>query len=140
MNGPNLQGRPNIRDWAALLGRMLLVILFFISGFGKISDFQGTAQYIAGQGLPFRQLLTALAILCELGGAIAIAIGWKTRWVAALLVLFMIVITPIFHKFWGIPPDQAMDQQIHFMKNVSILGGFLLLSAFGPGRYSLDGA
>ena len=53
MNGPNLLHGPNIRDWAALLGRMLLVILFFISGFGKISDFQGTAQYIAGEGLPF---------------------------------------------------------------------------------------
>ena len=140
MNGQNLQDGLNIRDWAALLGRLLLVILFFYSGFGKISGFQETAQDIAGHGLPFPQLLTALAILLELGGAIAIAIGWKTRWAAALLVLFMIVITPIFHKFWGIPPDQAMDQQIHFMKNVSILGGFLLLFAFGPGRYSLDGA
>jgi len=48
--------------------------------------------------------------------------------------------TPIFHKFWGIPPDQAMEQQINFMKNVSIVGGFLLLFAFGPGRYSLDQA
>lgn len=138
MDGQNLQDWPSVRDWAALLGRMLLVILFFISGFDKISGFQQTSEYIAAQGLPFPQLLTAIAIVLELGGAIAVAVGWKTRWVAAALILFMIVITPIFHKFWGIPPEQAMEQQINFMKNVAIVGGFLLLFAHGPGRYSLD--
>ena len=140
MNGQSLQNEPNLRDWAALFGRMLLAILFFISGIGKIHNFQDTVQLIAAQGLAFPQLLTVVAILIELGGALAIAIGWKTRWAAALLVLFMIVITPIFHKFWGIPPAEAMQQQIHFMKNVSIVGGFLLLFAWGPGRYSLDSA
>jgi putative oxidoreductase len=126
------------KDWAALLGRMLLAILFFISGFGKIPGFEGTVAYIASEGLPMPQVLAALSVLVELGGAIAIAIGWKTRWAAALMALFLIVITPTFHKFWGISPDEAGLQQIHFMKNVSILGGFLLLFAFGAGRYSLD--
>ena len=126
------------KDWAALLGRMLLVILFFISGFGKIPGFDGTVAYIASEGLPMPRLAAALAIFFELGGAIAIALGWKTRWVAAALALFTIVITPVFHKFWGVPPEEAAMQQIHFMKNVSILGGFLLLFAFGPGRYSID--
>ena len=125
-------------DWAALIGRMLLVILFFISGFGKIPGFEQTAGYIASERLPMPEVLTALSILFELGGAIAIALGWKTRWAAAALALFTIVITPVFHKFWGISPQEAAMQQIHFMKNVSILGGFLLLFAFGPGRYSLD--
>ena len=126
------------KDWAALIGRMLLVILFFISGFGKIPGYEGTAAYIASEGLPMPQVLAAISIIIELGGAIAIALGWKTRFAAAVLALFMIVITPVFHKFWGIPPDEAAIQQIHFMKNVSIVGGFLLLFAFGPGRYSLD--
>ena len=126
------------KDWAALLGRMLLVILFFISGFGKIPGYEGTAAYIASRGLPMPQVLAAISILIELGGAIAIAIGWKTRFAAAVLALFMIVITPVFHKFWDIPAEEAAVQQIHFIKNVSILGGFLLLFAFGPGRYSLD--
>ena len=126
------------KDWAALLGRMLLVILFFISGFGKIPGFEGAVGYIASQGLPMPRVLAAIAVVIELGGAIAIALGWKTRWVAAVMALFTIVITPIFHKFWGVAPEEAAMQQIHFMKNVSILGGFLLLFAFGPGRYSLD--
>jgi putative oxidoreductase len=86
------------KDWAALLGRILLAGIFVISGFGKITGFEGTA------------------------GEIAIAI------------------TPIFHGYWASPPDQMMAEQINFMKNVSILGGSLLLSAFGPGRYSIDKA
>jgi putative oxidoreductase len=126
------------RDWAALLGRMLLALLFVISGFGKIPGFQGTVGNIASKGLPMPQVLAALAVLIELGGGIAIALGWKTRWVAAAMILFMIVITPIFHNFWAAPLDQVINQQTNFMKNVSILGGFLILFAFGPGRYSID--
>jgi putative oxidoreductase len=63
------------KDWAALIGRMLLVILFFISGFGKIPGYEGTAAYIASEGLPMPQVLAAIAIVFELGGAIAIALG-----------------------------------------------------------------
>jgi putative oxidoreductase len=69
---------------------------------------------------------------------VAILVGWKTRWAALALVVFLIVITPIFHGFWAASADQAMGQQINFMKNASILGGMLLLFAFGPGRYSVD--
>ena len=126
------------KDWAALLGRMLLALLFVISGLGKIPGFQGTVGHIASKGLPMPQVLAALAVLFELGGGFAIALGWKTRWVAAAMILFMIVITPIFHNFWAAPPDQVISQQTNFMKNVSILGGFLILFAFGPGRYSID--
>ena len=128
------------KDWVALIGRMLLALLFVISGFGKIPGFEQTAGHIASQNLPLPYLLAALSVLFELGGGLAIAVGWKTRWSAAALILFMIVITPIFHKFWGgLPPELAQNQQVHFMKNVSILGGLLLLFAFGPGRFSIDG-
>ncbi|HEX7271201.1 MAG TPA: DoxX family protein [Casimicrobiaceae bacterium] len=136
MNGQSVND--DIKDWAALLGRMLMAILFVVSGFGKIPGFEGTVGYISQEGLPFPQLLAALAILFELGGGIAIAIGWKTRLAALALALFMIVITPVFHRFWGLPTELAMQQQIHFMKNVAVLGGILMLYAFGPGRYSVD--
>ena len=65
-------------------------------------------------------------------------LGWKTRWAALAFVVFLIVVSPIFHGFWAVPPEQAMAQQINFMKNMSILGGMLVLFAFGPGRYSVD--
>ena len=126
------------KDWAALFGRILLAGMFVISGYGKIPGFEGTAGYIASKGLPVPELLAAIAILIELGGGLAILLGWKTRWAALALVVFLIVITPIFHGFWAVPPEGAMEQQINFMKNVSILGGMLVLFAFGPGRYSLD--
>jgi putative oxidoreductase len=128
------------KDWAALLGRILLAGIFVISGFGKITGFEGTAGYIASKGLPLPQVLTVIAILIEFGGGLAIVLGWKARWAALAFIVFMIVITPIFHGFWAAPPDEMMDQRIHFMKNLSILGGSLLLFAFGPGRYSVDKA
>ena len=129
---------PDARDGAALIGRVLLAVMFVISGFGKLTGFSGTVGYIAGQGLPMPEILAVAAIVIELGGGLAILAGWKTRWVALAMVLFLIVITPIFHNFWSAPEAQAAMQKINFMKNLSILGGFVLLYAFGPGRYSVD--
>jgi putative oxidoreductase len=125
---------------AVLLGRILLASTFVISGFGKITGFEGTAGYIASKGLPLPQVLTVIAILIEFGGGLAILLGWMTRWAALAMVVFLIVITPVFHGFWAAPPDHVMEQQINFMKNLSILGGMLLLFACGPGRYSVDKA
>jgi putative oxidoreductase len=125
-------------DSVALLGRIALALTFVTSGFGKIAGFSGTVGYIASKGLPFPEVAAALGILVELGGGLAVMAGWMTRWAAFALIVFMIVITPIFHDFWSVPADQAGLQRIMFMKNVSILGGFMLLFAFGPGRYSID--
>lgn len=126
------------KDVIALLARILLAGMFVVSGYGKIVGFEGTVGYVAHYGLPFPQLLAALAIAIEFGAGLAILAGWKTRWAALAFVVLLIVITPIFHNFWSVPPNEAMDQQINFMKNSSILGGMLLLLAFGPGRYSVD--
>jgi putative oxidoreductase len=126
------------KDWAALLGRILLALMFVISGYGKLTGFDGTAGYIGSKGLPMPQVLAAVAVLIELGAGLAIIIGWKTRWAALAFIVFLIVISPIFHNFWAAPAEQMMAQQINFMKNLTILGGMLVLFAFGPGRYSLD--
>ena len=126
------------RDSAALIGRVLLALTFIISGWGKITGFSDNVGYIASQGLPLPQVLLVIAIAIELGAGLAIAFGWKTRWAAVAFVVFLVVITPIFHAFWNVPADQAMMQQANFMKNLSILGGLLVLFAWGPGRYSLD--
>ena len=126
------------RDGVALVGRILLAAMFVISGWGKLTGFAGTAGYIASEGLPFPQLLAAAAIVIEFGGGLLILLGWKTRWSALALAVFLVIITPIFHNFWSAPPDAHMEQVINFQKNVSILGGMLLLYVFGPGRYSVD--
>jgi putative oxidoreductase len=127
------------RDVAALLARVLLAILFIWSGWGKLTGFDGAVNAIASKGLPLPQILAAITVLIELGGGIALALGWRARWVALLFALFLIVITPVFHDFWASPAAQLMAQKINFFKNVSILGGMLMVFAFGPGRYSVDG-
>ena len=127
-----------VNDTAALVGRVLLAALFVWSGAGKIPGFAGTAGYIASQGLPMPQVLAALAIFAELGGGLALLVGFNTRWAALMLAVFLAVITPIFHKFWGIPAAEASMQMINFSKNLAILGGMLVVFAFGPGRFSID--
>ena len=126
------------KDAAALVGRILLAALFVTSGFSKLTGFAGTAGYIASQGVPLPQVAAAIAVLIELGGGLAILAGWMTRWVALATVVFLIVITPIFHGYWSGTEEERMTNEIMFWKNVSMLGGFLLLFAFGPGRYSID--
>jgi len=127
------------RDVAALVARILLAVLFILSGFGKIGGFEGTVGYIASQGMPFAPLMAAGAIAVELGAGLLLLVGYKARWAAMAIFLFMIPTTLIFHNFWSAPPDQAMMQQIGFLKNVSIMGGLLMVWAFGPGRLALGG-
>jgi putative oxidoreductase len=125
-------------DLLALVGRVLLGLIFVISGWGKLTGFAGAAGYIAGKGLPMPELLAGLAVAIELGGGLALVVGFKARWAALAIAVFLVVISPIFHNFWDAPAAQAMNQQIHFMKNVAILGGMLMVMAFGPGRFSID--
>lgn len=129
---------PNLTNLLALAGRILIAAIFVISGFGKIGGFEGVAGYIGSKGLPMPQVLAALTIVLELGGGILLVLGFKTRWIATLFFLWLIPTTVIFHRFWGVDPQTAQQMQIHFLKNVSIMGAMLMLVAFGPGAYSLD--
>ena len=127
------------RDIAALIARVLLVALFLFSGFGKIGDFAGTAAYIGSTGLPFPALGAAMAIVMEVGVAILVFVGWKARTAALALAVFALVAGVLFHAYWTDADAAArMGDFINFWKNVSIAGGFLMVFAFGPGRYSVD--
>ena len=95
---------------------------------------------MASAGLPdeLLELLLILTILVELA-VTAIILGWKTRWAALLILIFTALVTLVFHHFWSASPDEATTQQLMFLKNVSVMGGLLMLVAFGPGGYALDG-
>ena len=127
-----------VQDSAALAGRILLALIFIISGYGKITGYAGTAGYMASKGIPLVGILLPLTILIELGGGLLIAIGWKARWAAAVIFLFVIPVTLVFHNPAGLAPAEAQQQMINLLKNVSIMGGMLGLFAFGPGGFSLD--
>ncbi len=128
----------NVQNSAALVGRILLGLIFIISGYGKITGFAGTAAYMASKGLPMVGVLLPLTILVELGGGLLIAIGWKARWAAAVIFLFLIPVTLVFHNPAGLDAAQAQQQMVQLLKNLSIMGGMLGLFAFGPGGFSLD--
>jgi putative oxidoreductase len=122
-----------------LAGRILIALMFVLSGFGKITGFEGTVGYIVSKGMPLPQLAAIGAIIVELGGGILLVVGWKARWAAAAMFVFTVLATLIFHNFWAVPADQAQNQMIHFMKNISILGGLLYVVVHGSGPLSVDG-
>ena len=128
----------SIQNFTVLAGRILLGLLFVLSGFGKIAGFEGTVGYIASQHLPLPTLVAALTILIELGGGLALVTGFYTRQAAFLLAGFTLLAAFIFHAFWAAPEAARTMQQINFLKNLSIAGGMLVLAAFGPGRLSVE--
>jgi putative oxidoreductase len=120
-----------IEKFAELAGRILLSIMFLLSGFGKITGYAGTQAYMASQGVPGALLPVVIAV--EVLGAVAIILGWKTRVAAFLLGGFTILSALIFHSNL-----QDQMQMIMFLKNAAIAGGFLFLVAHGAGALSLD--
>ena len=131
---------PNISNTAALLGRILLALIFITSGFGKITGFEGTVGYIASKGLPLPQLGAIIAIIVEVGGSILLVIGYKARWAALALAIFTLAAAIVFRNYWAVEAAEKMGQQINFWKNISMAGGMLMVFAHGPGRYSVDKA
>jgi len=128
-----MTGGEKMRALGALIGRVLLVLIFVISGIGKIGNLEGTAQYMAQHGMPFVPFFLVGAIFLELVGSITVILGYFTRFGALLLIVFLIPTTLIFHTNFA---DQV--QMIMFLKNVSMLGGCLILLAQGAGGFSLD--
>lgn len=127
-----------VKSYGPFAGRILLALIFVISGFGKITGFEGTVGYIASKGLPVPQLAAIGAIVIELGAGILLVIGWQARWAATALFLFLIPTTLLFHDFWSYTGSQAAMQKIQFMKNLAIMGGMLYVMAFGAGSVSID--
>jgi putative oxidoreductase len=117
---------------AAPIARLLLAAIFVLSGWGKIGAYAGTAAYMESAGVP--AALLPLVILVELGGGLALAVGWQARFAALALAGFTLIAAVLFH---GNVADQM--QQIMFLKNVAIAGGLLMVVANGAGAFSLDG-
>ena len=121
-----------------LVGRILMAVIFLLSGVGKIGNFAGTAAYMAHQGVPLTELALVITIIIEVGGAAMLILGWNVRPAAGVLFLWMIPVTLMFHNFWAAPVDQQTIQQIMFLKNIAMMGGFLYIMTFGSGPFSLD--
>lgn len=115
-----------------LIARILMSILFIVAGYGKMGDaYAGTQQYMQSMGIP--GLLLPLTILLEFGGGLAVLFGFLSRTVALFIAVFTILTALLFHSNFAEGVNQLM-----FMKNLSIAGGFILLAVTGPGWFSID--
>ena len=121
-----------------LAGRALLGLLFVVSGVRAVIFFPGSAAYFAGLGFPAPGAMNVLAIVIEVGGGILLVAGWKTRWVAWLLVAFVAIATATAHRFWEFDAQQYNNQLNHMLKNLAIIGGLFYIAVLGAGRYSLE--
>jgi putative oxidoreductase len=135
-----------------VIGRILFVLIFAVSGFNKLMDLEGTAQAVAGQvtvpqmfaglaaqiesatGMATPKLLAIASGAIELGGALMIAFNIGTRFAAALLILFTAAATFYFHDFWNMAGAERMQNMISAQKNLTLIGGLLMLFALGSWR------
>src|SRR5580693_7958385 len=123
----------NATRYVPFAGRLLIGLPFAMSGLSKLGAYATTTAYIGAVGLPLPPLAFAVAVAVELGGGILLIAGFRTRLVAAALVLFALATAVSFHSNFA---DQ--NQMIHFLKNVMIAGGLLQIVAFGAGALSID--
>jgi putative oxidoreductase len=116
-------------EYVAAAGRALLALLFIIAGlmFFRSADFAFAQSVISNHGLPFPGLLLVATMVVQLGCGGMMLVGWKSHWAAAILLVWLIPATLLFHSFWAVPPDQVPDQTFHFMKNIAVAGGLLLV-------------
>ena len=117
----------------AALGRLLIAVLFLLSGLGKISAPAMTQSFIAAVGFPLPIVGYVIAVLVAVGGALLLVVGYRTTYVAVGMAVFTFAAAVFFHNNFT-----DHNQMIHFLKNVAIVGGLLQVAAFGAGTFSVD--
>ena len=127
-----------VNDELILAARLLLATLFLIFGWRKLKDFSGTVSQMTQLGVPTPVLAAAVATFMELPVAFAVAIGAFTRLSAVLMFFYTLGTALIGHRYWTMAGTDRVDSMDSFFKNLSIMGGFLLLFITGPGKYSID--
>ena len=125
------------RPAVVLLGRFLYVLIFLMAAPTHFS--KQTIAYAAAQGVPLASVAVPVSGIIALAGGLSILLGYRAKVGAWLIVLFLVPVTPMMHRFWTVhDPMMAQMQIVMFMKNVALLGGALLITQFGSGPLSLD--
>lgn len=120
------------------IGRLCMCAIFIITGVWKFVNFDGVSQEMSAKGFPMVSFFLISAAILEILGGLSLFLGYKTRFWAALLMLYLIPVTIIFHDFWNAAEAQRYAQIIEFLKNLTIFGGLWDVIGAGPGRISLD--
>jgi len=118
-----------LRRYSPLIGRLLLSFVFLLSGLAKIVDWSTTEQTMASKGMPAIPFFLLVAILVEIAGGLSLLFAWRPRFGAWLLFLYLIPTTLIFHNFWDLTGPERLNQMFHFLKNLSIMGGLIIIGS-----------
>jgi putative oxidoreductase len=127
-----------IQSLTVLIGRILLSGIFLMSGADKIMRWNQTVDQMEAEGVLWAPVLLVIATVLEIGGGLSVLLGWLPRLGAAALIVFLVPVTAIYHDFWQYEGEAQMQQMQHFTKNITIIGGLLVLLACGAGRYSIS--
>jgi putative oxidoreductase len=125
-------------DGFALVGRVLLAWLFLASAWGGLGNIAGFAGYLTNLNVPSPLFFAWAAILAELAFGLCLLFGVAGRYAAVVGIGYVIVATLLAHRYWDYPAAQQGNQYNHFLKNLAVIGGLLLVFVTGPGRFSVD--
>ena len=128
----------NQKDAFILVARILLMVLFVMFGWSKLTGFSGTVAYMTSTGAPAPELSAVIAVVMELVVGIALVVGFYTRPLALLLAIYTLGAAIIGHHYWNMTGAMQYDNMIHFYKNMAMAGGFCYVVAFGAGKLSVD--
>jgi putative oxidoreductase len=124
---------------ASVAGRVLLSLIFLVSGVGKAFDWSGTASYMEAHGMRAVPFFLSAAIVLEIGGGLSLLLGCRARWGALALAVFLVPATIIFHNPLLVEGAERQAQVVQLLKNLAIFGGLLFVFGRGAGPYSIDG-
>jgi putative oxidoreductase len=127
-----------LTNFVVVVGRILIALIFVRAGVNKIGSIDATAAEMAKSGIPLSNILVFGAIVMELGGGLLLMVGLFARWAALALFFYTLTLALIFHAYWAVPDAQARLQASIFFGHLSMMGGMLVVVAFGAGAYSLD--
>ncbi|MDB5675699.1 MAG: DoxX family protein [Sphingomonas bacterium] len=122
---------------ALLVARLCLASLFLFSGGEKLTSMSGAIQWAASSGVPVAQLAMPLAALFEVTAGLLLATGWRAREAASALALWIIILGPLFHQFWKVPPQLWQESIDSFFHHLVMFGGMVYVAIFGPGGWRL---
>jgi putative oxidoreductase len=131
-------GRGFGEDAGLLIGRVMLAVLYLPFGLEKAANWGNTVTMMRSLHAPAPFLATIIAVFCETFIPLLIIIGFQTRLLSVVMILYTAGATFLAHRFWQVPSAEFMEAEINFFKNIAIMGGFLLLAVSGPGRFSID--
>ncbi len=124
---------------AALFGRIIIALLFLVAAAGKIQNWDVTINTIKEANFAWPEALASIAVVLEILGGLSLFFGYRTRFGALLLIIVIIAASLLFHDFWNAAADKVLAEKENFARNLFYLGALLLVTAFGAGRYSVDG-